>query len=152
MPVDAAAVGRALPPGPVYEVGREVLRDFAEAAAGGGAVHPAHTDAGAARALGHRDVVAPPTFAVVVAQRAEAAFVTDPASGVDLTRLVHGEQRFLHHRPIVAGDRLVTVVHVDGLRVAGGNEMLTLRCEIATEAGEPVCTTTSMVVIRAALA
>lgn len=149
MPVDPAAVGRALPPGPPYEVGREALRDFAEAVSPGSAPHPAHTDPDAARALGHRDVVAPPTFAVVVAQRAEAAFVADPASGVDFSRVVHGEQRFTHHRPITAGDRLVTTVHVDGLRAAGGNELLTLRSEIATEAAEPVCTATTLLVVRA---
>ncbi len=149
MPVDARAVGRALPPSPAFEVGREALREFAEATAAGGPVHPAHTDPAAARALRHPDVVAPPTFAVVVAQRAEAAFVTDPASGVDCSRVVHGEQRFTHHRPIVAGDRLVTVVHVDAVRAMAGNELVTLRSEIGTEAGEPVCTATSMLVVRA---
>ena len=150
MPVDPSAVGRALPPAPAYEVGREALREFAEATAAGAPVHPAHTDPAAARALGHRDVIAPPTFAVVVAQRAEAAFVTDPASGVDFTRVVHGEQRFIHHRPIVAGDRLVAVVHVDAVRAMAGNELVTLRSEIGTEAGEPVCTATSMLVVRPA--
>lgn len=150
MPVDPAAAGRVLPPSPVYEVGREVLRDFAEATAPGGAPHPVHTDPAAARALGHPDVVAPPTFAVVVTQRAEAAFVADPASGVDFSRVVHGEQRLAHHRPIVAGDRLVTTVHVDSVRVMAGNELVTLRSEVATEAGEPVCTATSMLVVRAA--
>ena len=34
MPVDAAAVGRSFPP-VVYEVGREVLREFAQATAVG---------------------------------------------------------------------------------------------------------------------
>ena len=148
MPVDAAAVGRSFPP-VVYEVGREVLREFAEATAVGAAPSRAHTDPVAARALGHRDVVAPPTFAVVLSQRAELAFLADPASGVDVERIVHGEQRFTHHRPIVAGDRLLTTAHVEAVRAMGGNELVTLRCEITDEQGAPVCTTTSLLVVRA---
>src|SRR3712207_7020130 len=35
------------------------------------------------------------------------------------SRVVHGEQRFVHHRPIVAGDRLVATVHVDGVDTRG---------------------------------
>ncbi len=148
MPVDAASVGRAHPP-VAYEVGREVLREFAAATAVGGRAHPAHTDPVAARALGHRDVVAPPTFAVVLAQRAESAFLLDPASGVDVARIVHGEQRLTHHRPIVAGDRLLATAHVDAVRAMAGNELITLRCEITDEAGAPVCTTMSLLVVRA---
>ena len=146
-------VGRTYPPEGVYEVGREKIREFAEAMAGSGgprAVHPAHLDPAAARALGHADVVAPPTFAVILAQRSDARFVLDPAAGIDYSRVVHGEQRFVHHRPIVAGDRLVTTLHVDGIRSAGGHSMVTTRSEIATEVGEAVCTATSMLVVRAA--
>ena len=55
MAVDAAIVGRTYPPDDVYEVGREVLREFAEATAAGGRPHAAHTDVEAARELGHPD-------------------------------------------------------------------------------------------------
>ncbi|SDQ14942.1 MaoC family dehydratase N-terminal domain-containing protein [Quadrisphaera sp. DSM 44207] len=150
MAVDPAILGRTYPPDDVYEVGREVLRAFAEATAAGRPVHPAHVDPRAARELGHPDVVAPPTFAVVVAQRSEARLVRDPAAGIDLSRVVHGEQRFTHHRPIVAGDRLVAALHVDGVRSMGGNDLVTMRSEITAEDGEPVCTATSMLVVRGA--
>ena len=109
---------------------------------------PAHRDPEAARALGHPDVVAPPTFAVIVAQRCEAQYVADPASGIDFTRVVHGDEKFRHHRPIVAGDRLVATLHVDMVRVAGGHGMVSTRVEIADEAGQPVSTVTSMLVVR----
>ena len=150
MAVDAAIVGRTYPPDDVYEVGREVLREFAEATAAGGRPHPAHTDVEAARELGHPDVVAPPTFAVVVAQRSDARLIADPAAGIDFSRVVHGEQRFTHHRPIVAGDRLVATLHVDSVRSMAGNDLVTTRNEIATEAGEPVCTAVSLLVVRGA--
>jgi acyl dehydratase len=160
MGVNSSFVGREYPPEDVYEVSREKIREFAEAVAGadsgafvpdplgGPSVHPAHTDPEAARALGHRDVIAPPTFAVIVAQRSDARLVRDPEAGIDFSRVVHGEQRFVHHRPITAGDRLVATLHVDGVREAGGHAMVTTRSEISTTDGEPVCTATSTIVVR----
>jgi acyl dehydratase len=62
--------------------------------------------------------------------------------------VVHGEERFTHHRPITAGDRLVATLHVDGVREAGGHGMVTTRVEIATEGGEPVSTAVSTIVVR----
>jgi len=142
--VNAAFAGRSYPPTPVYEVGREKIREFAEATG----AHPANLDPAAARALGYPDVVAPPTFAVIIAQRCDAQLVRDPEAAIDYSRVVHGEQTFTHHRPIVAGDRLVAVLHVDGVRSAGGHAMVTTRSEIATEAGEAVCTASSTIVVR----
>lgn len=143
--VNPDVAGRHYPPTPPYEVGREKIREFAEATG----AHPVHTDPEAARALGYPDVVAPPTFAVIVAQRCDAQLVLDPEAGIDFERVVHGEQSFIHHRPIVAGDRLVAVLHVDSVRSAGGHSMVTTRSEIATDGGEPVCTATSTIVVRA---
>lgn len=148
MTVNESFVGRVYPPDAVYEVGREKIREFAEATRGGLPVHPAHTDPEAARALGHPDVIAPPTFAVIAAQRSDARLVLDPEAGIDYSRVVHGEQRFVHHRPIVAGDRLVAALHVDSVRSAGGHSMVTTRSELTTEGGEAVCTATSTIVVR----
>jgi len=145
MGVNPEIEGRVYPPSPAYEVGREKIREFAEAI---GADHPAHRDPEAARQLGHPDVIAPPTFAVIVAQRTEAQMVFDPASGIDYSRVVHGEQRFVHHRPIVAGDRLVGTLHVDTVDTRGRHAMVTTRVEIADEKGEPVTTARSTVVVR----
>jgi acyl dehydratase len=142
--VNASFAGRSYPPTPVYEVGREKIREFAEATG----PHPVHTDPAAARAAGYPDVIAPPTFAVIVAQRCDAQLVRDPEAGIDYSRVVHGEQTFAHHRPIVAGDRLVAVLHVDAVRAAGGHSMVTTRSEISTEAGEAVCTASSTLVVR----
>ncbi len=148
MTVNQSFVGRVYPPEGVYEVGREKIREFAEAAAGTTAVHPCHTDAEVACSLGYSDVIAPPTFAVLIAQRSDARLVRDPEAGIDFSRVVHGEQRFTHHRPITAGDRLVATLHVDSIRSAGGHSMVTTRSELATEAGEAVCTASSTIVVR----
>ncbi|WP_432547307.1 FAS1-like dehydratase domain-containing protein [Kineococcus sp. SYSU DK004] len=145
--VDESFQGRVYPVGPAVSVTADAVRAFARAVRAG---HPAHHDAEAARALGHADVVAPPTFAVVLAQRADAQFVQDPAAGVDFSRVVHGEQTFTHHRPIVAGDEVVAQLHVDRVRVVAGNAMVTTRSELRTAAGEPVCTAVSTLVVRGA--
>ena len=145
MAVNPEYAGREYPPNEAYEVGREKLREFAEAV---GAAHPAHTDVDAARALGYPDVIAPPTFAVVVAQRAEAQLIADPGAGIDFTRVVHADERFIHHRPIHAGDRLVTVLHVDSVTERAGLSMVTTRAVISAADGEPVATMTSTLAVR----
>ena len=86
--------------------------------------------------------------AVVVAQRAEAQLFEDPAAGIDFSRVVHADERFTHHRPIHAGDRLVTVLHVDSITVRAGLAMITTRAEIASEGGEPVATVVSTLAVR----
>jgi acyl dehydratase len=144
---NAAFVGRALPPTPPYRVSREKIREFA-LAIGEGA--PVCTDVDAARADGHPDLVAPPTFAVTFTTPAMEALLRDPELGWDYSRMVHGDQSFTAHRPIHAGDELVTVLHVDDLRTRAGSHFLTLRCEVADTAGEPVLTTTALLVSQAA--
>ncbi|MCW2697744.1 MAG: Acyl dehydratase [Modestobacter sp.] len=147
MALDAGLVGRSYPPSAVYEVGREKIAEFATAL---GDPDPIHRDPEAARAAGHPDVIAPPTFAIVLSLGAGNVVVEDPDVGIDYSRVVHGEQRFTHHRPIRAGDRLVATASIAAVRSVAGNDMLTTRVDLATEDGEPVCTTTSMLVARGA--
>jgi acyl dehydratase len=148
VPVNTEFIGRVYPPTPVFEIGREAIRSFAEATAAGNPVNPAHVDPEAAQALGYPDVIAPPTMAMIVAHRANFRYTDDPEAGIDYSRVVHGEQKFIHHRPIIAGDRLVTVLTVDSIRGAGGHSMIVLRSDIATDAGEPVCTALGTIVVR----
>ena len=145
MTINPDLQGRSYPAADVYDVGREKIREFARAVKAG---HPAHFDLEAARGLGHADLVAPPTFAIIVAQRADAQLIADPEAGIDFSRVVHAEQRFTHHRPIVAGDRLVAQLNVDSVRAMGGGAMITTRAEISTTDGEPVATTTSAILVR----
>ncbi|AKT51261.1 FAS1-like dehydratase domain-containing protein [Arsenicicoccus sp. oral taxon 190] len=145
MPVNESFAGRSYPPTAPYQVGRAKIAEFAEAV---GAVDPVHTDVDAARARGYVDVIAPPTFAVLVAQQADRQLITDPEAGIDFTRVVHGEQRFTHHHPLVAGDEITATLTVDTVRVVGGHAMVTTRSELRTEAGEPRCTAVSTLVIR----
>ncbi|MEG9249132.1 MaoC family dehydratase N-terminal domain-containing protein [Arthrobacter sp. Soc17.1.1.1] len=145
MTINPDLQGRSYPAGETYSVGREAIRDFARAVK---ATHPAHYDVEAAAALGHADLVAPPTFAIIVAQRADAQLIGDPEAGIDFTRVVHADQRFVHHRPIIAGDQLVAELHVDQVRSMGGGAMITTRAEITTIDGERTATTTSSILVR----
>lgn len=134
-------VGRAFAPTAPYLVGREKVREFARAVF---ADAPQHTDPEAARALGYTDVVAPPTFAMVVQDLTLQQLLGDPDSGIELSRLVHAEQRFRYSRPIVAGDELVATLSVTGIRSMGGNAMITSEAEIVDADGAHVVTTTSV--------
>lgn len=145
MSVNPQVAGRVYPPMPAYVVSAAKIREFAEAVR---ATDAAHWDGAVARSRGYADVIAPPTFAVLIAQQCDAQLVADPEAGIDFSRVVHGEQRFVHHRPLVAGDAVVGTLHVDSVRSAGGHSMITTRSELATEAGEPLCTATSTIVVR----
>ncbi|ATE57472.1 MULTISPECIES: FAS1-like dehydratase domain-containing protein [Actinosynnema] len=145
MPLDASFIGRSYPPTPPYEVGREKIREFADAV---GATSAVHRDADAARAAGHPDVIAPPTFAILVSMSANSQLVEDPELGLDYTRVVHGDQAFSHHRPIVAGDVLSVALTVDNITSRMGNDMLSLRAEITDQHGAAVTTARSTLVVR----
>src|SRR3954463_6733300 len=117
MALDRELEGRSYPPSAVYEVGRAKIAEFAAAI---GAHDPVHVDAGAARAAGHPDVIAPPTFAIAVTLGAAMVVLDDPDVAIDYSRVVHGEQRFTHHRPIRAGDRLRAPPRPERGQSAGG--------------------------------
>ncbi len=139
------AVGRSYGPHEPYEVTRVKIREFADAV---DAYSFAHRSEEAARAEGYVDVVAPTTFAVVVAQQAEFHVVVDPEVGVDFSRVVHADERFVHHRPIIAGDLLFTVVHIEDIKQRGGISTVTTRTELTDEDGEPVSTVFSTLAVR----
>jgi acyl dehydratase len=145
MAVNPEYVGRTYPPGPAYLVGREKIREFATAI---GDLNPAFHDVDAARALGYPDLVAPPTFPVVMAMKAATAAVQDPGLGLDYTRVVHGEQRFAYSRPVVAGDELIVTVTIEAVRTMAGNDMVTTRGDVTTLAGDHVVSATTLLISR----
>ncbi|WP_380278679.1 MaoC family dehydratase N-terminal domain-containing protein [Kitasatospora purpeofusca] len=147
MALDPSFIGRTYPPTEPYEVGREKIREFAVAV---GDANPAYTDPEAAKELGHPDVIAPPTFPILLSMRASAQVVQDPELGLDYSRVVHGDQKFSYTRPVRAGDRLTVAVTVDNIKSLAGNDVLTVRGEIADESGEHVVTSVMTLVARAA--
>ena len=145
MSINTGREGHTYAPAAPYQVSREAISEFAAAVK---ATHPAHFDLDAARGLGHRDLVAPPTFAVVIAQRAEAAVVNDEQAGIDFSRVVHAEERFTHQAPIVAGETLSAQTTLGRIRVMGSGAMVTTVTEIHDEDGSRRATVTSSLLVR----
>jgi acyl dehydratase len=145
MPLDQSFEGRTYPPTEPYLVGREKIREFARAI---GATEPEFHDPEAARARGYADVIAPPTFPVIVTMGSSKQFIEDPELGMDYSRVVHGDQKFAYVRPVVAGDSLVCRNVIEEITSRGGHDFLLTRTDVTTEAGEPVLTAWSKLVQR----
>ena len=147
MPLDPSFVGHTYPTSEVYEVGRAKIREFAESI---GDDHPMYRDAAAAKAAGHPDVIAPPTFPIILfSHYSMADIINDPKLGVDYGRLVHGDMGFAYARPLHAGDRVTVTTRIATIDVRMGNSFLNLDALIDTEDGERVVTATAQLVIRA---
>lgn len=145
MPLDQSFIGRTYPPTGTYVVGREKIREFADAI---GDENALFRDPEAARAAGYPDVIAPPTFLTVLNLPAINKIVADPELGLDYSRMVHGDQRFDHVRPVHAGDELQLSIQIENIMVRAGNDFLNLRGNISTLDGELVCTTWAQLVVR----
>lgn len=145
MALNEGFVGRSYAPQDSYVVGREKVREFAASI---GDENPLFHDIEAARAAGYADVIAPPTFAVVLSLKASGVVVRDPELGLDYSRVVHGEQRFAYQRPIVAGDELLVTTTIESIRTMAGNDMITTRGDVTTRGGELVVTTHALLVSR----
>jgi acyl dehydratase len=142
--MNPALAGRTYPP-LRYEVGREKLREFATAVGETGVLYH---DEQAARAAGHPDLPAVPTFPVVIGQRVGERIYADPELGLDFSGVVHSEQEFTYERPVYAGDRLVVTGRIAQIRAVGRHELLVVETSITTEDGTPVCTTRSTLLSR----
>lgn len=145
MTVNADLAGRVFPPTEPYLVAREKIREFARAVF---ATSPLHTDVAAARAAGYGDLVAPPTFGVVLQEHTLAQLLSEPDAGIDFSRVVHGDQRFSFSRPIVAGDELTATLTVASIKSLGGHSMVTAESSIVDGAGAHVVTAISTLVVR----
>ena len=104
----SSAIGKSYDPFE-YEVGREKIREYANAI---GETNPIHLDPGAAREAGYRALVAPPMFAVVYSAPAMLPALLDPEVGMNFAMMVHGGQEFAWSEPVVAGDTITTTASV----------------------------------------
>ena len=141
--------GRVYGPGEPYEVSRVKIAEFADAI---GEPSELCRDREAAVKAGYPDVIAPPSFAVIIDQRSLKQVVTDPGLGLDYSMVVHGEQGFDYDRPLHAGDVVVATTTIDSIRAVGGLFMLTTSTSIDTVDGEHVAVAKSVLVERVAQA
>jgi acyl dehydratase len=143
--VNTQAQGKKYPATDPYLVGREKIREFAEAVK---STNPMNLDVFAAQTAGYTDVIAPPTFAVVVQERSLKTVLSDKEVGIDFSRVVHGDQRFIHVRPIVAGDELTSELEISSIKSLAGNFMVTFETKIFDAPKLLVCTAISTLVVR----
>lgn len=144
MPVKTEAIGKSYPPG-VYAVGREKVREYANAV---GETDALHLDVEAARAAGYADVVAPPMFAVVYSAPVMAPAIFDPEVGINFAAMVHGGQEFQWGKPVVAGDEITTTATVKDISERNGMGFYVFETVSRNQDGETVCTATWTNIVR----
>jgi acyl dehydratase len=142
--LNTSAIGKSFAP-TTYAVGREKIKEYALAV---GETNPLHLDVTAARAAGHRDVVAPPMFAVVYCAPSMGPALFDPDVGVNFARLVHGGQEFQWGPLVVAGDEITTTVTVKDISERLGNGFYVFESVSTNQDGETVCTGTWTNIVR----
>jgi len=139
--------GRTFEPSEPYEVSRVKIAEFADAI---GEPSPLCRDRAAARAAGYPDVIAPPTFAMVVTSGDTMRLISDPGLGVNYAMVVHGEQNFTHARPLRAGDVVVAQTTIESIKQVRTMTTMATVTEVRTTDGEHVCTARSTLVERGA--
>ena len=100
-----------------------------------------------ALALGEPNLqVAPPTFAITISlEQSQSVLV---GSGLDWSRVVHGDQRFLINTPLTAGMEITCNSTIESARVVAGNEIVTVRSDLI-EADSIAVSSWSTLVFRA---
>ena len=144
MPVQTKAVGKEYAPFD-YEVGREKIREYANAV---GETDAIYRDRDAARGAGFRDVVAPPMFAVVYSAGSVGPAVLDPDVGLDLMRMVHGGQEFAWSEPVCAGDTITTTTTVRDIYEKDGKGFYVFESVSRNQEGEEVVRGTWTNIVR----
>ena len=129
MAINPAYAGRTFDPSEPYEVSRVKIAEFATAI---GDSSPLCRDRAAAQAAGYPDVVAPPTFAIVITAANSARLIADPDLGVNYAMVVHGEQSFAYDRPLRAGDVVVAQTTIESIRPVRSLTTMATVTEIST--------------------
>lgn len=150
MPVDRKHLGEVSEPR-VIDVEKGQLRFFAKAT---NETNPIYFDEDAARAAGHPTIPAPPTFLFSLALGAPAKrgdiLDAENGIGVDMRRILHGEQKFEYHRPIYAGDRVTLITTTSEIydKKGGALEFIAQDTEATNDAGELLASMRVVTVVR----
>jgi acyl dehydratase len=123
------------------------LRFFARAT---GETNPIYFDEAAARAAGHPALLAPPTFLFCLASLAPEDETIIARLGVDMARVLHGEQSFTCGAPIHAGDVITLKTRISDIydKRGGVLDFIVQDTEAANQNGESVGVTRTVIVVR----
>ncbi|GLR96846.1 MULTISPECIES: MaoC family dehydratase N-terminal domain-containing protein [Bradyrhizobium] len=145
--VDQSAVGRSFTPVTArVEPGR--LRYFLKTL---DERNPVYRDADAARAAGFAGTPVPPTYLFCLEMMdAEDPFEMFASLGIDLGRVLHGEQSFVYHAPVLVGDTLTfrPCVTSETEKKGGAMTLIGIRCEVTNQDGVHVADTARTIVVR----
>ncbi len=146
--IDRQLAGTAFPEFTI-SVERGQIRLFAKAI---GETDPRYLDVDAARAQGHPDLLAPPTFLVslAVTENTDAMRAIFNAGG-DLRRLLHGEQAVDYFREAHGGDQLRCGSRIGQVyeKRGGDLEFVELQTDVTDAAtSQRVLSTTSVLVFN----
>jgi acyl dehydratase len=145
--INPGFIGRTFPPSAPYEVTRVKVAEFADAIGDGNLLY---RDRAAALEAGFPDVIAPPTFPIVITMASSGQAMSDPDLNLNYAMVVHGEQRFSYERPLHAGDVVTAQVTISDIKSVGSNSLMTTSTRISTIDGEHVCTAYGTLVERGA--
>ena len=145
MAINPDFIGKTFPASAPYEISRVKVAEFADAI---GDPNPLYRDRAAALEAGFPDVIAPPTFPIVISMAGSGQVMADPGLNLDYAMVVHGEQRFEFQRPLHAGDVVTAEVTIADIRDIGRNSVITTSTKISTVNGEHVCTAHATLVER----
>ncbi len=134
MAIKTEAIGKVWPSSS-YQVGREKIKEYANAL---GIENPVHFDPGAARDAGFRDVVAPPMFAVVYSGPAMGPVMFDPEVGMNFATMVHGAQEFEWAEPVCSGDLITTTPRCLEIYEKDGKGFYVFESKSVNQEGEAV--------------
>src|ERR1700751_1996447 len=122
-----------------FEVGREKIREFALAVKDD---HPAHYSEHDSAAAGYPDLVAPLTFLAFAGRRVQLEIFTKFKIPINIARVLHRDQKFRFHRPILAHDKLHFDTYLDSVIESHGTVLAEIRSEVTDADGNPVVTST----------
>ncbi len=146
MPVDPSVIGRELPACSLaVDAGR--LQFFAKAT---GQTDPVYVDTVAAAAAGHPDLPVPPSFLFGIELEQADPFGWLAELGVDLRRVLHGEQSFTYHSMAHAGDTLTATPRIKDVysKKGGALEFIVKESTVTRADGSLVAETTSVIVVQ----
>ena len=138
------AVGKEWP-STTYQVGREKIKEYANAL---GIENPVHFDVEAAQVAGFRDVVAPPMFAVVYSSPAMAPAMFDPEVAMNFAAMVHGGQEFEWGEPACSGDEITTTAKCLDISEKDGKGFYVFETSSVNQNGDLVARGTWTLIVR----
>ena len=140
--------GKEYPPFTVT-VERGKIKEFARAV---GDLSPFYLDDAVGRASESGDIIAPPTFAITFRDENADTGVMLRDLGVDISRILHGEQEFEHFKPIRPGETYLCRSRVADIYEKAGRSgaMAFVVREMAVTDGDNdvVCLVRSTTVVR----